>query len=81
MEQISCMLEIESSNKKPGVLFFKNGSLYDASCEDLQGESAALKLLPQKIATFRFKVLPVKKISKQIHSNLSELFHKIGESG
>lgn len=81
MEQISCMLEIESSDKTPGVLFFKNGALYDAKCGDLQGEPAALKLLPQKIATFRFNVFPNKNIDRRIQSDLSELLLKIAKSG
>jgi YesN/AraC family two-component response regulator len=76
MEQISCMLEIESSAKTPGVMFFKDGILYDAECDNLKGEPAALKLIPQKIETFRFKVLPVKDAVRQIQPSLTELFHK-----
>jgi len=76
MEQISCVLEIESSAKIPGVMFFKNGILYDAECENLKGEPAVLKLIPQKIETFRFRILPVKDVARRIRTNLTDLFHK-----
>jgi YesN/AraC family two-component response regulator len=76
MEQISCMLEIESSAKTSGVMFFKDGILYDAECENLKGEPAALKLIPQKIETFRFRVLPVKDGVRRIQTSLTDLFHK-----
>lgn len=76
MEQISCMLEIESSAKTPGVLFFKDGILYDAESKNLKGEPAALKLIPQKIETFRFRVLPVKDGVRRIQTSLTDLFHK-----
>lgn len=76
MEQISCMLEIESSAKIPGALFFKNGILYDAECKNLNGEAAALKLIPQQIETFRFKALPVKGGTRRIRTSLTALFHK-----
>lgn len=76
MEQLSCVLEIESAAKVPGVMFFKNGVLYDAECENLKGEPAALNLMPQKIETFRFKVLPVKDVTRRIQTSLTQLFHK-----
>lgn len=76
MEQISCLLEIESSSKIPGKLFFKNGILFDAECNNLKGEAAALELIPQKIETFHFKVLPVKDVPRRIQTSLTELFHK-----
>jgi CheY-like chemotaxis protein len=76
MEQISCVLEIESSAKTPGVMFFKNGVLYDAECKGLEGEPAALKLIPQKIETFRFRVLPAKDVIRRIQTSLTDLFHK-----
>ena len=76
IEQISCMLEIESFAKTTGVMFFKNGVLYDAECKNLIGEPAALKLIPQKIETFRFNVLPVKNDARRIQTSLTELFHK-----
>ncbi|MEW6670819.1 MAG: response regulator [Thermodesulfobacteriota bacterium] len=75
MEQISCVLEIESSTKIPGELFFKNGILYDAVCKNLKGEPAALKLIPQKIETFRFRILPVRDVPRRIQTSLTDLFH------
>jgi len=75
MEQISCMLELESSARVPGAMLFKNGILYDAECENLKGEPAALKLIPQKIETFRFKVLPAKDVARRIQTSLTDLFH------
>lgn len=76
MEQISCVLEIESCEKISGVMFFKNGILYDAACKNLKGEMAALELIPQKIETFHFRVLPVKDVPRRIQTNLTDLFHK-----
>lgn len=76
MEQISCMLEIESSAMIRGAMLFKNGILFDAECENLKGEPAALKLIPQKIETFHFKVLPAKDVARRIQTSLTDLFHK-----
>ena len=76
MEQISCMLEIESPKKTPGVLFFGNGVLYDAEYGDLKGEAAALEILTQKIATFRVKFSPGKEITRRIQTDLTDLFHR-----
>ncbi|MDF1594156.1 MAG: response regulator [Desulfobacterales bacterium] len=76
MEQISCMLEMESSAKTPGVMYFKNGILYDAVCKNLKGEPAALELIPQKMETFRFKILPAKDGVRRIQTSLTDLFHK-----
>jgi len=76
MEQISCMLEIGSFANIRGVMFFKNGILYDAECNNLKGESAALKLIPQKIETFHFRALPVMDNARRIQTSLTELFHK-----
>jgi len=76
MEQISCMLEIESSAKIPGTMYFKDGMLYDAEFGKLKGEPAALKLIPQKIETFRFRMLPVTDATRRIQMSLTDLFHK-----
>ena len=45
MEQKTCTIRLEdtSSNKK-GVLFFKEGELYDARMNDLQGKDAAYEI-------------------------------------
>lgn len=77
MEQISCALEIESAANMTGSLFFKNGMLYDAECKNLTGEAAALKLIPQKIETFRFRVLPPKDVARRIRASAADLFRSV----
>jgi len=76
MEQISCMLEIETSANITGTMFFKNGILYDAECQNLKGEPAALKIISQKTENFRFKVLSVNLATRSIQLSLNDLFHK-----
>lgn len=76
MEKISCRFEIESAEKASGILFFENGSLFDAECGELKGEDAAFELLTQKIATFRFNFFPGGKIIRRIRTDLTDLLHR-----
>ena len=76
MEQVSCMFEISSAGKAPGVLYFEKGILYDAECGDLNSEAAALELFRSKIATFRLKFSPQKEITRRIQKDLNSLIRK-----
>jgi CheY-like chemotaxis protein len=45
MEQKTCTIRIvDKTNKKKGVLFFRDGELLDARYNDLQGQTAALEM-------------------------------------
>ena len=76
MEQGTCMFEISSAGKPPGVLYFENGILYDAQCEKLNGEAAALELFSREITTFRLKFAPQKEGTKRIQKDLNHLVRK-----
>ncbi len=57
MEQKTCQVEVQAPKKskldsKRGVLFFKNGTLYNALYDNLEGEEAAIKI----IATDNLKI-------------------------
>jgi len=73
MEQISCLFEIQSPGKPAGVLYFKDGVLYDAECGDKDGEAAALELIARQMSTYRFKDLPEEEITRRIKTDLEAL--------
>ena len=73
MEQISCLFEIQSPGKPAGVLYFKDGVLYDAECGDKDGEAAALELIARQMSTYRFKDFPEEKITRRIKTDLEDL--------
>lgn len=76
MHQFSCVFEIRSSGKPTGVLYFKNGVLYDAQCGDLIGETAALELIARERATYQFKGFPKKEVVRRIKTDLRSLIFK-----
>lgn len=73
MEQISCQFEIQSPGKPTGVLYFKDGILYDAECGDKDGEAAALDLIARQMSTYRFKDFPEEEITRRIKTDLEDL--------
>ena len=73
MEEKTCLLEIHSGEKRKGLLFFDNGVLYDAIYGDLNGDDAALEMIPLENVTFSFKDLPQKKIRRRIKTALTDL--------
>jgi len=73
MEQISCQFEIQSPGKPAGVLYFKDGILYDAECGDKDGEAAALELIARAMSTYGFKDFPEEEIARQIKTDLKDL--------
>lgn len=73
MEQISCIFEVKSTDKPKGILYFKDGILYDAKCGDLNGEAAALEIIAREMSTYHFKDFPEEEIVRQIKTDLEEL--------
>jgi CheY-like chemotaxis protein/predicted regulator of Ras-like GTPase activity (Roadblock/LC7/MglB family) len=75
MEQKTCLLEIETPDSRTGYFYFEEGQLFDAVFEDLNGEEAALAIIPHNRAKIRFKNLAkgAKKVSQRIQKDLKAL--------
>ncbi len=56
-----------------GILYFKNGALYDAIYGDLKGENAALEIIAMDGAGINLGNLPAKKITRSINADLMGL--------
>jgi CheY-like chemotaxis protein len=76
MEKKTCLFEIRRSDNPPGLLFFDNGVLYEASYGKLSGEEAALSVISKDRAEFRFRYFPDKKIPRKIHTDVQDLIQK-----
>lgn len=76
MEQASCIFEIKSPGKPSGMLYFEKGEILDAECGDLNGEAAALELIPRQRASFRFKFYPDEPVARRIFTDLKQLIRK-----
>jgi CheY-like chemotaxis protein len=73
MEQKTCLLEITLKDGEKGILYFKNGALYDAIYGDLKGENAALEIIAMDGASINLGNLPAKKITRSINADLMGL--------
>ncbi len=73
MKQKTCLLEVRYGTKKKGFLYFVNGILYNAVCDNLEGEDAALEMIGWDQADFRFKSLHSEDIEQRIYRNLMSL--------
>ncbi len=73
VKQKTCLLEVRYGTKKKGFLYFVNGILYNAVCEDLEGEDAALEMIGWDQADFRFKSLHSEDIEQRIYRDLMSL--------
>lgn len=75
MEQKTCLLEIEIPDGRTGYFYFEEGVLFDAVFDNLQGEEAALALIPNEKAKIRFKNLAkgAKKVTRRIGKDLMPL--------
>lgn len=73
MEALTCKVEMEDPNHAIGVLLFKNGVLYDAACDGLDGERAAIELIRRKIRAYRFKDLPDGNLARKIKTDMQDL--------
>jgi CheY-like chemotaxis protein len=72
-EQKTCLLEVSVGNQEKGLLYFKEGALYDAVYGHIKGEDAALCLLVLEDVKIRFKKLPRKKVKRRIKTALISL--------
>jgi CheY-like chemotaxis protein len=73
MEQKTCLLEITLKDGEKGILYFKNGALYDAIYGNLKGENAALEIIAMDGAGINLGNLPAKKITRSINADLMGL--------
>lgn len=73
MEGKTCFLEIISEDGEKGIVYFKNGKLYDALYCGLRGEEAASELIAIDKASIRLNNHTNKKIAKRINTSLMNL--------
>ena len=73
MEKKTCFFEISSMDKRKGLFYFKEGIPYDALCDDLEGEAAAIEMISWDYVEFRFKSLPKEDVKQRINENLTSL--------
>ena len=73
MEKKTCFFEISSMDKRKGLFYFKEGIPYDALCDDLEGEVAAIEMISWDYVEFRFKSLPKEDVKQRINENLTSL--------
>jgi len=75
LEQKTCLLQIEIPDGRTGYFYFEEGVLFDAILDDLQGEEAALTLIPIDRAKIHFKNLTKgkKKVTRRIKKDLMPL--------
>lgn len=73
MEQNTCLMEVKDAQGVKGLLYFKEGLLYDAVLGKLSGKEAALKILILDDVKISFRALPSKKLKRRINSHLMNL--------
>ena len=73
MEKKTCFFEISSMDKRKGLFYFKEGIPYDALCDELEGEEAAIEMISWDYVEFRFKSLPKEDVKQRINENLTSL--------
>ena len=70
---ISCALEVVSSDTGKGSFYIIDGVLYDAQCENLSAEKAAIEMLLWVSVSLRIKKISLNNITKRIGFNLQTL--------
>lgn len=73
MEEKTCFLEIISAEGEKGIVYFKEGKLYDATYCGLKGEEAAFELIGMNNASIRLNNFTDKKMVKRINTSLMNL--------
>ena len=81
MEQASCIFDIKPKDKEKGMLYFKDGDLFDAEYGDLRGEDAAIALISMKKATFGFKFFTPEGLTRKIHKEVAQLIQEAQKKG
>ena len=70
MEEKTCFLEIILEEGEKGIVYFKDGKLYDAIYCGLKGEEAASELIGMNNASIRLNNFTDKKMTKRINTSL-----------
>jgi len=73
MEEKACLMEVTSQNGLQGLLFIQDGELHDAILGELRGEDAAYALIAMDHVSIRLKNLPLGKLPRRIHGDLTAL--------
>lgn len=73
MEQNTCLMEVKDAQGVQGLLYFKEGVLYDAVFGKMSGEEAALRIMALDDVKISFRALPSKKLKRRINSHLMNL--------
>ena len=70
MEDKTCSLEVHGENDKRGFIYIKHGELFDAECDGLDGESAALEIISWDSSQLFINDLPRDKQENKINKGL-----------
>ena len=70
MEDKTCALEVHGENNQRGYIFIKHGELFDAECDDMSGEKAALEIIAWDSTQLFIKDLPRDKQENKINKGL-----------
>lgn len=74
MEQQTCLLKIYSKEKdSKGLLYFKDGILYDAVSGNKQGEQAGVEMIGWEDVEITFMPTPKKKIRRRVEGDLMSI--------
>ncbi|MFC1885259.1 response regulator, partial [Thermodesulfobacteriota bacterium] len=73
MEQKTCLMEVKGADGVQGLIYFKEGVLYDALLGKTHGKEAALSILEFEDVKIRFRSLPSKKFKRRIKTRLMNL--------
>lgn len=78
MGEKTCQLEVLGRGKGEGTFLFKKGVLFDARCDNLKGEDAAIRMMDWDHAGIRLRSLPKKKVKRRINRDLLSLIMEEG---
>lgn len=70
MEDKTCSLEVHGENNRRGTIYIKHGELFDAECDDLDGEQAALEIIAWDSSQLFINDLPRDKQENKINKGL-----------
>ncbi len=73
MEEKTCFMQIASDSGKKGYCYFSKGVLFDAWCDELKGEKAALEMISWNNARIGFKAVSPSKIPRRIKKSAMSL--------
>lgn len=76
LEHKTCLFEVSLPDKPTGLLYFDHGVLFDAAAGGLKGEAAAMELISEEKAVFRFRPLPPRSVPRRITRDLNQLIEE-----